>query len=151
MDNLFSQPTLKLPAIPDDFEATAGATRLDFAKALFKLLASATIEGINPTSPQSFDVSNLIQRIQVLEANHPPKMRAILKAGVTDTTLVVGFADIGTSDYFVNVEFVTPDAGINTVTWSVVDGSKTSNEVKVRIDGNASTYQIIITIVENLG
>lgn len=151
MDNQFSQPTIQTPEVPDDFEAKAGSTRKDFAVALFDLLKSAIILGIIPTSPQSYDLVSLIQRVDALESQAPPKMRAIAKVGVINATIDVAFPDIGTTNYSVNVEFLTPDTNINTVTWSVVDGSKATNQVRVRIDGDASTYSIVVHILENLG
>ena len=142
-------PNLKLPNVPADFGLTT-SSKSEFATALFELLKSATIEGINETAPSPYDLTNLQNRVEVLEATKTPAMRSVLKDGVNDSTLTVAFADIGTDDYFVNVEAVTPDSGINTVTWSVVENSKKTNEVKIRVDGTGSTYQFLVTIVEKI-
>lgn len=150
MDNQFSQPALLLPAIPSDFESKAGSSRVDFARALFSLLASARITGINPTSPQPYDLTTLQAAVEELQASPQPKFRSILKDGVANASIIVPFADIGTEAYFVNVVFVTPDTNINTVTWSVVDDSQQSDQVTIRIDGDASTYGILVNIIEKV-
>lgn len=142
-------PNLKLPTVPEDFASTT-SSKAAFAKELFDLLKSATIEGINETAPTPYDLTNLQNRVEVLEATKTPAMRSVLKDGVNTGLLTVAFADIGTDDYFVNVEAITPDGTINVVTWSVVENSKKTNEVKVRIQGNGSTYQFLVTIVEKI-
>ncbi len=150
MDNVFSQPGLDLPEIPSDFESKAGSSRVDFVKAIWELLATARIKGITPTSPQPYDLTSLQAAVEELQQNPQPKFRSVLKDGVANATITVAFPDIGTAAYFVNVVFVTPDTNINTVTWSVVDNSQTTNEVKIRIDGDASTYKVLVNIIEKV-
>lgn len=150
MDNSFTQPTLELPEIPSDFEARAGTSRLDFLRAVFELLKSTRVAGIIQSSPQPYDLSTLQARIEQLESNPVPKMRSVLKDGVTDASIIVAFEDIGTTDYFVNVVPITEDTNINTFTWSVVDNSQQTNQVTIRVDGNASTYKLLVNIIEKI-
>lgn len=151
MDNLFSQPRLQLPEIPADFENQAGSSRVDFARALFKLIAAAPVIGITQTNPTPYDLTALTQRVQAIEEDQDsiPKMRTILKDGVSNATLTVGFEDIGSTDYLVNVIPMTPDADINTVTWSLVEDSRKTNECKIRIDGTGAAYKFLVHIIEN--
>lgn len=151
MDNSFSQPGLVLPEIPSDFENEAGSSRVDFARALFDLLKSATISGINQTSPNPYDLTSLTARVTAIEENQEgiPQMRTVLKDGVNDATLTVNFEAMPDADYLVNVIPVTPDANINTVTWSLVDESRTVDSCKIRIDGTGAAYKFIIHIIQN--
>lgn len=150
MDNNFSQPALDIPVIPDDFEAQAGSTRKEFAEALRRLFSGTKVTGITEPTPTPYDLTVLTQKVEALEAVKVPKMRSILKDGVSNDTLLVAFEDIGTADYFVNVVCVTPDADINTVTWSVVTNSQKTNEVKIRIDGTGATYKFLVNIIEKV-
>lgn len=151
MDNTFSQPGLVLPEIPSDFENKAGSSRVDFARALFDLLKSAQISGINQTSPNPYDLTSLTARVAAIETEQEdiPEMRTILKDGVSNATLTVNFQAMPTADYLVNVIPITPDADINTVTWSLVDESRTVDQCKIRIDGTGAAYKFLVHIIEN--
>lgn len=151
MDNVYSQPGLVLPDIPEDFENKAGSSRVDFARAMFELLKSATISGINQTSPNPYDLSSLITRVTAIEEAQEgiPEMRTILKDGVNDATITVNFQAMPSADYLVNVIPITPDANINTVTWSLIDESRTVDQCKIRIDGTGAAYKFLVHIIEN--
>lgn len=149
MDNVFSQPALELPEVPADFEAKAGSSKTDLVKAIFTLLKSATISGINQSSPQPYDLAALEKQVTELQdqATKTPIIRSVLKAGVTNGNITAAFEDVGTTNYLVSVEPVVPDGDINTVTWAVIDNSKKTNEVTIRIDGTGATYQFLVSII----
>lgn len=152
MDNVNSQPALQLPIVPADFETRSGSSRVDFANALFELLKGALVTGIVQAQPSPYDIGAMqasITELQVrIEEVAAPKQRSIIMNGVNNGLVIVPFDDIGTTDYAVDLAFITPNVNINTVTWSIIDGSKQNAQVQLRIDGSAATYKIHVNILE---
>jgi hypothetical protein len=141
MNNIESEPSLLLPEIPTNFEALAGTSRTDFAKAIFELLAGAKISGIN-VEPSPYDLAALTAQVNQMQLDvNLLKARKVLKFSITVTSnneRVISFGqDLGTTNYTVTAVYTSPKgANIPTVTWSVVD--KQSTYVTIRQDGTAN-------------
>lgn len=151
MDNSRSQPSLKLPTIPKDAEKKAGATKTEFLTFLFALLKGATVEGIISTEPTPFDLAKITAQIDDLiaanEVAHGKVRHQVLDA-VSNGPIVVTFPDIGTTLYSVDVAFVTPNEDYTKIQWAIVAESKKTNQVTLRIDGQAGPFQLEVTIRE---
>lgn len=152
MDNSNSRPSLDLPTVPSDFESRAGSSRVDFAKALFELLKGATITNIVNDEPNPFDLGSVQAALTALTAefnqNGTPKQRLITVQAVTNGLITIAFDDIGTTSYKVSAIFLTNGADINTVTWSLVDGSKATNQCQIWVDGTAAAYKLEVHILQ---
>lgn len=150
MDNQNARPTLQPPNVPADFESSAGTSRTDFATALLELLKESTIEGVNPENPTSFDFSALQAQVTALEADmqniKARTPRRVIMSGVTNGLVVVPFQDVGTANYQVDLAFVTPNVNFPAINWAIINGSKKSDQVQLRIDGDAGSYSMEITI-----
>lgn len=151
MDNLASQPSIVPPTVPADFEAKAGNSRVDFAKALFALLAGAKISGIIAAEPSPYDlaaISSQLAQIQIaadkIIARTP---RRIVLAGIANGVLTVPFQDIGTVNYQVDVAFVSPNSDLpDSLMWAIIKDSKQTAQVNIRVNGNAAAMDIEVTI-----
>lgn len=153
MDNLTSDPFLKLPSVPASFEATAGNSRVDFAKALFALLESASIGGITDDDPSEFDFGSLQAKVNSLEKlfnQAVRKVRRVTMNGAADATILTPiFDDIGTLDYSVNLVFLIPPStpGGGVVSWFLVEGSKQTDRCQIQLEGNSAGFKCEISIV----
>lgn len=150
MDNANSQPQIQTPTVPVDFEAKAGTSKSDFARAILQLLNGAKIIGITPDAPSPYDLAALTSSVEDLQeqmdmANRP--IRRVIMQGVNNGVIIVPFLDIGTSNYQVAVAYVIP-AGTNPdpIQWCIVKDSKLPTQVTLRLDGKSSDYPVEITI-----
>jgi hypothetical protein len=153
MDNAFTQARLKVPKVPADFASKAGSSKSDLAQAIFDLLQGARILGINIDEPNNFDLGELTNRITALEDGHKTNLiqqRVVSNTGVANGTLIFTFDDMQTTNYVVNVCFITPDTGpAAALTWSLVANSKTGTQCTIFIKGDATAYQVELTVTEN--
>jgi tRNA uridine 5-carbamoylmethylation protein Kti12 len=149
-DNTNSKPILVPPSLPQDFEKMAGSSKTDFANALLYILRQSTIDGIQPSQPSDYDISALTKQVEVQQADldkikaRTPRRKTI--AAVNASTVIVEFDDVGTDVYEVTGTWLGENVNFATVNWSVVTGSKQSNQVTIRFDGNASPYALEVTI-----
>lgn len=151
MTNSFSQVTIKVPTIPADFEAKAGTTKTDLAEAILALISGSQLNGVNLDSPDNFDLNEINNRLKSVEEgviNAKVQQRIVELNGIANGLLTIPFAEMPTANYSVNVAFVTPNTNINTVTWSVIQGSKQVSQCQIRIDGDANPYKLEVTITE---
>jgi hypothetical protein len=151
MDNEFSAPSLVLPAVPSDFEKKCGTSKTDFVNAVFELLESAKIAGLEPSEPLPYDLAALSAQVEtntaaIAKLNLRTIRRQIL-AGVNNGLVVVPFQDIGTVNYSVGLAYVTPNINFDPIQWSIVANSKQTNQVQLRLDGRSGTFQIEVTII----
>lgn len=151
MDNVNSQPAIIPPTVPGDFESKAGASKSDLARALFELLAGAKIAGIVLSEPSPFDLSSLAAQVETLQAAVDEilqrKIRRVVVAGIANGILIVPFQDIGSVNYQVDVAFVSPNTDLpDSLMWSIIEGSKATSQVALRINGNATSMDIEVTI-----
>lgn len=153
MENEFSNAAIVPPAVPADFEARAGATKTDLVRAIFQLLRSSQVSGFSPTTDDIFDIGEIVNRLTKLEATvtaNKYEDRTVSIAGVANGLLTVSFDDIGTNNYSVFVTLLTANPMANTVTWSLISGSKATNGCQLYIKGDASTYTVEVHIVKNI-
>lgn len=151
MDNLFSKPTLELPEVPPDFEKAAGITKTDFLRAVFALLGGTTIKGINIDEPTPYDLAALSATVESILSDFDRldvEIRRAVLDGVNNGAVIVPFQDIGTNNYQVDVAFLTPNINFDPIQWSIVDGSKTTSQVTLRLDGRVGPFKIEVTIRE---
>lgn len=156
MDNQNSQPALVTPAVPPDFDIASGSSRGDFARALFALLDTAKITGIISEEPTPFDIGVLAGQIQTIQAAVDKLVartpRRVTMVGIANGILIVPFPDVGTTDYQVDVAFVSPNTDLpDALMWSIIKNSKSSNQVSLRINGNAAAMDIEVTITPMAG
>jgi hypothetical protein len=156
LDNQNSKPSIVPPALPVNFEQMAGTSKSDFARAILELMKSATIDGIQSDSPTPYDLSALQQSVQNLEGDvdklklRTPRRITVPASG--NALIVVPFQDVGTDDYQVDAAWVTPNAPLSGTKWSIVAGSKKSNQVSLRVHGiDADTYTLEVTITPMIG
>lgn len=153
MDNAFSQARLDVPVVPSDFESKAGSSKRDFAVALLLLLKGASIIGINPSEENNFDLGELANRISALEKAQDAtkiRQRVVTMTGIANGVLSFTFDDMQTTDYTVNLCFITPNTGpAAALTWSLVANSKTGTQCDIYIKGDASAYQVELTVTES--
>jgi hypothetical protein len=151
MDNANSQPQIQTPTVPVDFEAKAGTSKSDFARAILQLLSGAKIIGITPDAPSPYDLAALTASVEDLQqemdkVNRP--IRRITMQGVNNGQIIVPFQDIGTKNYSVSVAYVTPSGtNFDPIQWSIVENSKQTSQVTIRCDGRSATFPIEVTIV----
>lgn len=151
MTNVYSQVTAKVPEVPADFEARAGTTKSDLARAILQLVSQSEFNGINLDSPDNFDLNEINNRLTATEEGVTKATRAqrvVSMSGIANGLLTIPFDPMPTNNYQVDLIFVTPNTNINTVTWSLIENSKATNQCQVRIDGNANPYKIEVTITE---
>jgi hypothetical protein len=151
MDNANSQPQIQTPTVPVDFEAKAGTSKSDFARAIMQLLQGAKIIGITPDAPSPYDLAALTSSVQILEekvANIDRPIRRISMQGVNNGVIIVPFQDIGTENYAVSLAYVIA-SGTNPdpIQWCIVQNSKKTDQVTLRLDGKSSDYPVEITII----
>lgn len=151
MDNITSQPALVPPTVPADFDAAAGNSKSDLTRAIFALLASSKITGIQASEPNPFDLGTLAGQVASLQAAVDKIVartpRRVVMAGIVNGIVIVPFPDIGTTDYQVDVAFVSPNTDLpDSLMWSIIKNSKSSNQVSLRINGNAAAMDLEITI-----
>ena len=151
MDNSNSQPSIVLPVIPADFESAAGTSKTDFLKAAFALIAASEITGIQSNEPSPYDIGVLAGYIKTILADldeiKKRRVRRVFMAGISNGVVIAPFPDIGTTDYQVDVAFVTVDTDLpNSLMWAIIKDSKSSNQVSLRINGNAAQMDLEITI-----
>lgn len=149
MDNQTSAPTLELPVIPSDFEKKCGSSKTDFLKAAFELLSGAKITGINQ-DPQPYDLAAITSQMDTNTAAindlQQRKVRRQILQGVNNGLVVVPFQDIGTLNYSVEVAYVTPNVNFDPIQWSIIEDSKKTNQVQLRLDGRSGAFHIEVTI-----
>lgn len=150
-ENPSSQPTLLLPVIPADFETKCGTSKTDFAKAIFQLLASASVTGITPTGGTPYDLARIQSQLEALQTTVDKTVartpRRVIMNGVINGIIVVPFQSLPSTNYQVDVAFSTPNETLpDALQWSIVAGTKTVNQVTLRINGNAGTYGLEVTI-----
>lgn len=152
MNNDFSQVTIKVPTIPDDFEAKAGTSKTDLARAILDLIQNGSqLNGINLDTPQNFDLNQIQNQLDTLTTGVTAaklQQRTVSLSGIDSGLLTIPFDDIGTTNYMVNAIVISTNTNINTVTWSLIAGSKTSSQCQIRIDGDASPYTVEVQITE---
>ena len=109
---------------------------------------------MNLDSPDNFDLNEINTRLVKVESDAAAaklQQRIIFLNGLSNGLLTVPFADMPSASYDVNLIFITPNTNINTVTWSLIENSKTPSQCQVRIDGTANPYKIEVTITEVKG
>lgn len=149
MDNKNSAPSLQLPKVPSDFEAKAGESKTDFVNAIFALLAGSQIIGVNAAEPSPYDLASIQSQVQanttaIQKLNRP--IRRVTLAGVNNGLVVVPFQDIGTTNYEVDVAYLTPNVNFDPIQWSIIKNSKQGNQVQLRLDGRSGAFEIEVTI-----
>lgn len=152
MDNQFSQVSISVPEIPADFEARAGSSKTDLASAILLLISAAQVNGIDLSQPNNFDLAQIQNRLTAVEASVEKQQlnqRTVGLTGIANGLLTIPFDDMPSTNYWVNLIFITTNTNLNTVTWGLITGSKQTNQCQVRIDGDASPYQIEVQILEN--
>jgi len=157
MDNSTSQPAYVPPAVPPDTEIAAGTSRTDFTRFLLTLISTGKITGIVNSEPTPFDLGTLAGQVQTLQAAVDKVLartpRFITMAGIANGILIVPFLDIGTTDYSVQASFVSPNTDLpDSLMYSIIQDSKSSNQVSLRINGNAShmNIEVVITPMNNI-
>ncbi len=155
MDNLFSRPTIKIPAVPSDAESKAGTSKSDLIRFIFKLLKGSTVEGITPSEPTPHDLGAIVTNVQQLRADYDKLLAAKVRHQILDAVsngqMVVAFQDIGTTNYQVSVAYVTPNIDWQPISWGIIADSKKTNQVGIRLDGHSGKFQIEVTIRELKG
>ena len=155
MDNANSQPAIVTPEIPTDFESKAGTSKTELAAAILALVRTSKITGIQPDQPSPYDLAALTSQVEGHETRivklESRKIRRVSLNGVNNGLVVVPFQDIGTTDYKVDLAYVTPNVNFDPIQWSIIEGSKLSNQVQLRLDGRSGTFQIEVTIESMAG
>lgn len=150
MDNTNSAPLLELPTVPSDFEAKCGTTKTDLVKAIFQLLQGAKISGINSESPSPYDLAAITAQTEsnskAIATLEQRKIRRAILNGVSNGVVVVTFQDIGTENYEVELAYVTPNENFDPIQWSIIENTKTSQQVQLRLDGRSGAFHIEVTI-----
>ena len=154
-DNEFSQPSLVLPSIPPDFEAKCGSSKTDLIAAVFQLLAGSKIAGVNPVNPTPYDLASLSAQVQgntdAINNLQLRKIRRAILAGANNGVVVVPFQSIGTTNYQVDLAYVTPNTNFDPIQWSIVENSKQDAQVTLRLDGRSGAFDIEVTITSMEG
>lgn len=151
MTNTYSQVTIKVPEVPEDFEARAGTTKTDLAEAILKLIQGAQLNGVNLDSPDNFDLNEINNRLNKVEADAASaklQQRLVVVSGINNGLITVPFAEMPSASYKADVVLITANVNINTVTWSLIENSKTPSQCQFRIDGTAAPYKIEVSILE---
>lgn len=153
MDNVNSQASIKPPAVPSDAEVASGTTRTDLIAYILELVSKGQVAGLNQESPTSLDITNLQTEVEALKTKVASleSKQAIHTdaAGVNGAVVTVPIpgAPIASNLYDVDMAFVGGSGAIPTgLRWSVVDGSKTTSEFQVRVEGDATAYSLHFTI-----
>lgn len=149
MDNQYSQPAIQRPALPPDFEAKAGTSKSDLANAILDMIAQAKITGIVPSEPSPYDLAALTSQVDNLQKEVDKgirKVRRVTMQGVNNGLVVVPFQDIGTNNYEVELAYLTPNVNFDPIQWSIIEDSKKSNQVELRLDGRSGAFSIEVTI-----
>lgn len=143
MDNSFSQPSLVTPIVPDNADALSGTTKRDLIVYIMSILQGAQITGITQSEPNPLDITQLASDLTALENRVEVTeertfiIRKFLTSVPNDTTQIITFADIGTTDYEINV-ICSPSVASEFPQWSLVGALKTSTGFRLRFTGMAT-------------
>lgn len=150
MDNQNSRPSIVPPSVPADANSRAGTSKSDLIEYIFELLRGATITGIQSDQPTPYDLAALTNQVTAHEVEidkiKDRTPRRVIVSGVNDGPQIVTFQDVGTTNYQVDASWVTPNVNFGAIQWSIIDGSKLSSQVTLRIDGSAGAYMLEVTI-----
>lgn len=151
MDNANSQARIQVPQLPSNAEQQMGSTKTDLVKFILGLIAQSQITGLNEdgaTDIEEENISNLISGLRTdVDALRDRAPRKLSAAGVSSAVVTIPIdPPLESNLYDVDMALVGGSGAIPTIIWSVVNGSKTTTQFQVRIQGDATAYSLDFTV-----